>query len=399
MKIPALLFCAFIVLAIFSCQEQEDLEFIGDEQTLITIKADHIYATCGYPTQVVVADSRGRILAVADLNSGSDTQITGPIADCDETVNLFFLGIGSKGYQAVGFLGIRKGSEFSGIAPQGNVFAFNETNLSLPSFTGFDNLTVSSDISSYSFAKSVTTDNKVMQYRNNKIFAQITSGGNGYFGFINVDESGSVRLDKDKINAPSLRKQISLEGFPNEGSINVSGSLSADGSMMDRFAIMQDIAPFESDMYYPSTVFPRYLTEFSHSKNDQIFYYRKTSTEPDFAFEPIGFSGKVVDDDPSNFSIQTAGKFDYYRVAFEGNMASLTIYARACDGTLTLPDFSKVKGAGAFPYSSLRTYNIMMYDHAGLEEDQKYFKRYSTGVVNPEQDYNVRIVSFGAEID
>lgn len=396
MKNPRPLLCALCILVVglfyFSCEENE---IIGPEQLLVTLKANHVYSNCGYP-QAVVTDSQGRVLAVSEVNGAVDMPIFGPLAENDQSVNLYLLSTTEKSYHITAYIALKKGTEFSGMHDDVGNAPSHEVAISLVNFPSYDNVILSSDVSGNSFTPVFFEHGPQRIFTsNNNLFVQMISAGEGKYGFVPLDGSAnSLNLDPVIINIPSTKQRLDLKNIANGYLISISGSFSEHGLINRNFLIYRNSNYYDADVYYPSSGFTRYSTELNYMANSRYYTQIRTGRQPNFEFETIAFDAKVTNRDPANFSMDLTGDFDYYKAAFESNnLVSLTVYARRCDASYKLPDFSKIKGLKAFPSRSLTGFSVKLFDHAALQEDQRYFKHYSSASVDSECDNNVKIVT------
>ena len=416
MKPSLYTFRVFLPLVVFSfillsCEESAP---IGPEQLLITMKANH-YGSCGGyrpNAKIVITDSQNHILAVKEVNGQMDMPIFAPAALSEETIDLYILDYTDGLHRITGFRGLKKGIEFMGYGVPENISQSGQVDVNTRNIPEYESVTLSS--SPYG----ITLMNKLykqspqsrptsvkLSYTANEVFVHLVQNGTGRYGFVDLPSvTGDIMLDYSQLHGVSEKRQIDLGQNVFSYGITINGALAGNASMNDSYTVYNgrysliEGGDFDRDIYYPNT-FKKYFTTLNYAVGDKFFTETRSEIQPSLKYEPMKLDINLKNANLENFDLNVTGEYDYYELTYANFNSSIEfhIFGRQGDTAVRLPDFSHVRGLKSIPYHSLTGYGIKLYNLKSLQEDQSYFKYYSSPI-DVRLTYDQQIVSFSGNL-
>lgn len=397
-------FFRFAVLSflLLTASCDDDVPSTAHSTPLIIMKAFH-YQSYGESHTIVVTDPDGKILNTAKSEHWKDTPVIPPLTGYrGDLVNVYLLTKTDDFYGIDAFLNLKRGSEFSGPVPDSNGEMVLPLTITPYNLESIDTVTYSSDIAGNTLYTNYNTGTpwKISYSGGGSLYGQVVQNGKGRYAFLDIDkQTNSAAFDISKLVEPSAKVSINLGVAVNHCEFSMTGTFDENGEGTG-YNLYQAWGLSSMDIYYPPVSFNKYFTSLWYSMEDRTGSETRESSTLNFEYEILPFNGNITSSSWKNFKIETTGVYDYYVAryygVYTGGNNRLTIHSSHLYPEFRIPDFSSVEGYPPFPISETNYLSVELYDHAGIIEDEKHFKYFTSGSFPSPR--NTKTVSFGVRI-
>lgn len=383
------LFMVFGLVFIFTgCDKEIELpDSSGSQPNGLLIEWNEEYHSLGEGERefMVVTDTANKVLSWKEIETGPNIKLYPDGNYAGKSINVYVINRGPEYYNLTAYLNIKRGSSW--------IIEYNQTPVNIGNMDlniknadqGFEFLTYG-----INWGQTITNlpDTSYLfmtnfhYYENGKIYAQLVKDNKGYYDFFDIDPAkSSFDIDYSSLKNTSTRKLIQ-NPEAEFGNFILSGKKVIDGNSHVYNLFERSFSGSSFDIYYPEISSLEYSTHLTYNFNGMTYSYSypgKVVTN----FEKTGAEAEVVSSDPGQFKASFSGNFDHYSVYYTNftnptNRRNLQVFSSKTNAEFSIPDFSEILPVEKFETSDLDIRDLKLIEIEGYEENEDYFKYYST---------------------
>lgn len=353
---------------------------------------------------MVVTDTTGKVLSWKEIETAPNIKLYSDGNYEGKSINVYVINRGPEYYNFTAYLNIKRGSSW--------IIEYNQTPVKIGDMDlniknagqGFEFLTYGINwgqtITNLPDTSSLFMTN-FQYYENGKIYAQLVKDNKGYYEFFDIDPTkSSFDIDYSSLKNTSTRKLIQ-NPEAEFGNFILSGKKVIDGNSHVYSLFERTFSGSSFDIYYPEISSLEYSTHLTYNSNGRSYSYSypgKVVTN----FEKLDAEAEVVSFDPKQFKASFSGNFDHYYAYYTNftnptNRRNLQVFSSKNNAEFSIPDFSEIMPIEKFETSDLNLREFKLIEIEGYEENEDYFKYYSTlpyYAIRPEATATIRQVNY-----
>ncbi|MDB4902329.1 MAG: hypothetical protein JWQ63_1610 [Mucilaginibacter sp.] len=335
----------------------------------------------------VVTDESGNILNEVKYVQGTSVfKISSLAPFTKDRFNFFEIDVDADPHvtpNVIGFLQIKKGSIFTTNPPFLPQKPTHLINPHLKNSTGFDKLSISTDLGGFSLNSLADTLNGSFYSSDGRLWVQMLQNNQYSYNFFNIPSSTTnYNVDLTKLTETPLVQNITAPG----NNLSVEVLAKADTNYSNSFNFGVTSAPYNTlSYYYPSEAFQEYDVLMDYTIGN--LYYTITTAGKTIPNQAAVFNASfnIPSSTLANFVPSYSGNFDYYYADFINTTSKpylqVALFSPSAGNYthIMLPDFSKYLGVTSIDFNTLPLKFFGLYQVNGFNEQDFFYPMYNNG--------------------